>query len=84
MLDVTIDVFEHNDGVIDKSRKRQRQPAQNHAVNRAVSRIEHEEHNHDREWNRKKNSHSRAKAPEKDQNHNSRQDQADTPFANDS
>ena len=41
-LQVAVDVFNHHHGVVDQPRKRQRQPAEHHGVDRIVGAVQNE------------------------------------------
>ena len=66
LFQVPVDVFERDDRIIDDARERQRQPAQDHGVDRASEKIQNHERSQRRERNRKKHRERGAQAaPEK-------------------
>ena len=77
---VAENVFQHDDRVVDQPRKRQRQSAENHRVDRAVAERQRDKRGQRRERNRKKHRDRRPHAAEKNQNHHARQHQADRAF----
>ena len=71
-FDVPVDVLEDDDGIVDQARKRQRQAAQDHAVDRPARHMENEKRDHHGKRNRQKNRRCGPKAPEENQNHDCR------------
>ena len=73
-------IFQHDHRVIDQSRKRQRQPSEHHGVDGAASSANRQKCSQSRKWNRQKHCSRGAHASQKQQNHQSRQDQSDSAF----
>src|SRR5262245_48712620 len=77
---MAINVFEDNDGVVDQTRKSQRESTENHAVNRASAEGKRDKGGENRERNREKYSNCRAQTAQEEQNHERGQKQAHGSF----
>src|SRR4029077_14894404 len=80
-FEMTKDVFEDDDGVVDQAGKREREPSENHGVDSAATSSESQKGGQRRKRNGKKNGGGSPEASEKEQNHYTGEDQADSAFA---
>ena len=76
-LHVAEDVLEHDDRVVDQAREHQREPGENHRVDRAAAHVERDDRRQHRQRNRQEHRHGRAKAAQEDEHHQRRQRQPD-------
>ena len=77
---MAVDVFQHDDGVIDQAREGQRQSAQHHAVDGAAAERKRDECGQRGKRNREEHRDRGAHAAEEDQDHHRGQQQADAAF----
>ena len=68
-LHVAEDVLEHDHRVVDQAREHQREPGQDHRVDRAAAHVERDDRRQHGQRNRQEDRHGRAKAAEEHQHH---------------
>src|SRR5208283_5588291 len=75
-------IFQHDDGIVNQPRKRQRQSAENHRVDGAVAHGQRDKRGERGKRNRKKHRERCPHTAEKNQNHQAGQHKADQTFMN--
>src|SRR5580704_9668647 len=79
-LEMAVNVFERDDGVVDDAREGQRHTAEDHGVDGATQQGEHDEGGECRQRNRKQHGRRCAEAAEKNQNHQRSKNQPEETF----
>ena len=77
---MTEDVFEYNDGVVDKPGEGKREATQNHAVDGTSAELKDEEGRQQREWDGEENRKRSPHATKEDQDHQAGQEKPDSAF----
>ena len=80
-FDMAKNIFEHDDGVVDQTGKRQSQSAEHHAVDGLVAGMKEKERGHHRQRNGKKDGRGRSRAAQENQDHQGGEAKADSALA---
>src|SRR5206468_5575379 len=76
-LEMTEDVFEYDDGVVDKPGESKREATQDHAVDGASAELKHKEGRQQRERDREKDRESSPDTAKEDEDHEAGEEEAD-------